>query len=362
MKNQTNTSEVLLPSELERRQIYFWLKKTSSLTAWRRIFKFYQSWAEIMEQSIREADKRGLAEKTSLPESEYILILRGLAHCEEGVIQLGMGDKRVFKFDANGEFEMASRILKYWAEIYHRVETGDNVINEEYTPFWGEFCQRMLILSAAWRECSMPILETRYFEDPAPTTYNSWLLDEIADLSFANKLEVVPDPADSIFVKTNHITPCSGIWEPIDVELKKTSLLTLFVKNNKPQPPFTINGTMNYLHGGSKAPQMTVAIEGDSIDSNTTWRLIWRDDRYGDGNIPQEEQNYLFKSPENISGQAEPAESASEIIWAESGSKAPIAGQWLVDFDLTAKITVAKDDVLPLYQGREVRWILAFKL
>lgn len=296
MRDQTSTSEVLLPSEDERRQIYFWLKKSSSLTAWQRIFKFYKSWAEIVEQSVRAADERGLAEKTSLPESELGLIIRGLAHCEQGVIQLGMGNKRVFKFDANGEFEMASRILKYWVEIKHRVETGDNVINEEYTPLWREFCQRMESLSAAWRECSMPILETRYLEDPAPTTYNSWLLDELADICVTNKFELVPDPIDSVFVRSNEITPYSGIWEPIDAEPMKISLLTLFVKNKIPQPPFTIIGTMNYLHGGSKTPQMTVSIKNESIDSNTMWRLIWRDDRYCDGTIPQEEQNYSFKS------------------------------------------------------------------
>jgi hypothetical protein len=362
MKNKICTSEISLPSELERRQIYFWLKKTSSLTAWRRIFRFYQSWAEIVEQSVREADKRGWAEKTSLPESEYVLILKGLAHCEEGLIRLEKGDKRVFKFDANGDFEMASRILKHWVELEHRIETGDNGINEEYTPFWREFCQTLQALSAAWRECSMPILEHRYFEDPAPTTYNSWLRDELANMSFANQIEVVPEPDDSTFVKTNDLTPFSGIWEPIEAEPNRTSLLTLFIKNQKPQPPFNIIGTMNYLHGGSEAPQMTVSINDESVDLNTTWRLIWRDDRYCDGVIPQEEHSYSFKSPEKILAQAGPNESASEIIWAETGSKAPVAGQWLVESNLTAKITVEKGDALPLYQGREVRWIFAFKL
>ncbi|RZM11347.1 MAG: hypothetical protein EOO88_47005, partial [Pedobacter sp.] len=143
---------------------------------------------------------------------------------------------------------------------------------------------------------SMPILETRYLEDPAPTTYNSWLLDELADICVTNKFELVPDPIDSVFVRSNEITPYSGIWEPIDAEPMKISLLTLFVKNKIPQPPFKIIGTMNYLHGGSKTPQMTVSIKNESIDSNTMWRLIWRDDRYCDGTIPQEEQNYSFKS------------------------------------------------------------------
>lgn len=46
------------------------------------------------------------------------------------------------------------------------------------------------------------------------------------------------------------------IWEPVDVP--KPSSLSLITRAPKPQPPFKIVGAMNYLHGGSKATQITV--------------------------------------------------------------------------------------------------------
>jgi hypothetical protein len=72
----------------------------------------------------------------------------------------------------------------------------------------------------------------------------------------------------------------------------------------KPQGPFTRVGTMNYLHGGSPAP-LAEHIYFDSSDRhgynykefNATWRLIWRDDRYEDGTIPEEEKSYIFVRP-----------------------------------------------------------------
>ncbi len=360
MNSLTSESRFPPPLELERRQIFFWLKKTSSATAWRRMFTFYKAWADTAEDSIREADKHGWNEKTTLPESDYVLILKGLAHCEEGVMSREKGDKRVFKFDANGEFAMASRILNHWLEIEHRIETGDNGVDEAHTPYWREFLQTMKLLSDAWRECSTPILEKHYLEDPAPVTYNAWLVDEISKTSSPDEIGLIPDPAENMFVDTGEVTPFSGIWEPIHGEKKKSSVFSLFRKEPTPQPPFIIIGAMNYLHGGSKAPQVTLSSNEDSVDVDTTWRLLWPDDRYLDGTLPPEELSYTFASSEKILPPVVHVHPVSEM-WARSGTGAPVAGQWLVEADLNSKVTMQKGEVLPLWQGREVRWILAFQ-
>jgi len=54
---------------------------------------------------------------------------------------------------------------------------------------------------------------------------------------------------------------------------------------------------MNYLHGGSPAPQAKQKFGNDRIDVDVTWRLLWWDDRYRDGTIPREEQEYAFLRP-----------------------------------------------------------------
>jgi hypothetical protein len=115
------------------------------------------------------------------------------------------------------------------------------------------------------------------------------------------------------------------------------------------------------LHGGSNAPQMTASINDESIDMDTTWRLIWRDSRYLDHSIPKEELSYSFTGPEKIPDAPPTNRPAGETIWAETGTEAPYSGQWLAESDLNVKIAVEKGAILPSYLGREVRWVLAFK-
>ena len=346
----------MLPSPLERRQIFYWLKRVSSVTAWRRILQYYEIWANATEDSIRVADNQGLANETSLPQSEYALILKCLAHCEEGVNRLAKGDKRVFKFDANGEFAMADRMLSHWIQMLSRIELGENGIKKD-TPLWPEFCETLTSLAQAWGECATEILEPRYLEDSALTLYGQWLQNELATMSFPSQLAPVPDPLDNTFVRTNEYTPYSGIWEPVDIA--KPSMLSLISRAPKPQPPFSIMGAMNYLHGGSRAPQITVETADDNMDLDTTWRLLWRDERYADGTVPEEEAYYHFTKPDKVQPPAPAIWAPEETIWAESGTAASATGKWLVESDLNASLMVTKGEKLPLYQGREVTWVFA---
>lgn len=297
MKTTIDRSMIMLPTDIERAQIFFWLKKVSSATAWRRIFEFYRVWTVSAENSLRVADENGWAGKTAIPTSDYLLILKGLSHCEDGVIQLSKGDKRVFKFDANGKFAMARRILFHWAEMTTRIEQGENIIDENHTPFWVEFCETLTSACQAWQECAQHVLEPRYLDEPGLTLYGDWLRNELALLHFPENLPAPPDPSDNIFIKTGDIIPSSGIWEPVDE--KKTPLTRIFNRAVPPTRPFNPVGAMNYLHGGSKAPRITVETETDNIDFDTTWRLLWSDERYLDEEIPIEEKSYRFNEPQN---------------------------------------------------------------
>jgi len=349
----------MLPNDSERAQIFFWLKKVSSVTAWRRIIKFYTEWAGATETSLRVADENGWADRTAIPTSDYALILKGLAHCEEGVIRLSKGDKRVFKFDANGEFAMARRILFHWAEMTTRIEQGENIIDESHTPLWTEFCETLTSACKAWQECAMHVLEPRYLDDPGLTLYGDWLRNELTLLEFPDYLPCPPDPLHNVFIRTGDVIPSSGIWEPIDE--KKSSLISLFKRVAPPIPPFHPVGAMNYLHGGSKAPKITVETEDDNIDFDTTWRLLWKDERYLDGNIPAEEKYYKFNEPENSSLAIRINPAPEQCVWSESGEIAKASGTWLVESDLNTSIFIEKGAELPLHCGRQVRWVLSFK-
>lgn len=59
---------------------------------------------------------------------------------------------------------------------------------------------------------------------------------------------------------------------------------------------------MNYLHGGSVAPEIGVETGTDNINLCTMWRLLWRDDRYVNGTIPEEDADYRFTKPGKFIG------------------------------------------------------------
>lgn len=288
---------VLLPSAVERQKIFYWLQRISSLTAWRRILGFYEAWAAATENSLRAADEQGWADKTSLPHSEYALILKCLAHCAEGVRRLAEGDKRVFKFDANGEFVMAERMLTHWTQMLGRIDIGESRVNP-YVPLWEPFCLALNRLGYAWGECGPDLLESRFFEDHAPNVYGELLVPLLRKMHFPQHLDPVPDPVANTFVRTGHLIPCSGIWEPINVAKPfKTSMVSMFSRTPDPQPPFEMASVMNYLHGGSNAPQAAAETADDIFEFDTTWRLLWRDDRYLDGSVPAIEAEYELVQP-----------------------------------------------------------------
>ncbi|MDR3163216.1 MAG: immunity 71 family protein [Helicobacteraceae bacterium] len=304
---------LLLPNDLERRQIFHLLKKASSYTAWERILGFYQKWADITEASVREADERGLLPKpskyyttpygvkedqgrTSIVHSDYVDIQKGLALFEEGVARLRKGDKRVFTYGILGDFPKACVQPDYWERLYIRGET----LWDKETPLLEEFFEALFQLQSACGECSCCVLEERdSAENPARCNYGLWEMVFLPKLPYPDPLPEVPEPEKEIVITSGSPVSCSGIWEPVMGGSTKGWLF------KKPQGPFTRAGPMNYLHGISLAPtlQQTYRDPRDKkygceyVETKVAWRLIWRDDRYQDGAIPEEEKDYQFMRP-----------------------------------------------------------------
>lgn len=283
-----------LPTDLERQKIFFWLKKLSSVTAWRRVLEYYEAWAAATQNSLHVAQQNGWNDETSLPQSEYERVTEGLEHCKKAVARLGKGERQVFKFNPDIDFAMARHILSHWSQMLQGIEWDENGIRNN-TPGWLEVRSALTKLAQVWGECGPPILEPHRPQAVQLIIYDASLQAELGGMPFPDELGPVPDPADSIFVRSGDYLPCTGIWEPVD--MPRRSMLGLLMRKPKPQPPFRIAGTMNYLHDGSRAPQLTVKTAQGYMDQDTTWRLLWRDDRYIDGTVPEEEADYRFSRP-----------------------------------------------------------------
>lgn len=344
----------MLPGEQERKQIFYWLKRISSYTAWNRILGYYYAWAKVTEKSVQRASERGWSDKTGITESDLVGILKCVAHCEEGVRRLRKGDKRVFRYDANGEFVMADRRLWHWTSMQWRIEIGENGIDEEHTPYWPEFNYALTQLSEAWGECSPDILEREDLNAPSSTIYGVWLQEWLPKMTFPKVLPEVPDPVKHILIATGKTTPCPGIWEP--VEVPKPKGFHLF-SAPPPEGSLPIVGCMAYLHGGSPAPRAKQETETESLRADVIWRLLWRDDRYEDGTIPEEESVYVFLKPDPSRVAPEPEELRGGLrIWSDTPCPYPSVWQCL-DKPLGPQ-TVAFGVPMPRVQGERVLWRL----
>ncbi|GJI91238.1 Imm72 family immunity protein [Duganella hordei] len=128
---------------------------------------------------------------------------------------------------------------------------------------------------------------------------------------------------------------------------------------NKVGHDFANGAKTSKLLDSATGLEFTFHSTGDSFSLDTTWRLLWRDDRYINGTVPEEEAHYRFTKPDQVQPPAPAIWAPKETVWAESGNTVPFTGKWLVESDLYASVMLQKGEKLPLYQGREVRWVLA---
>lgn len=345
-------SDFMLPSDLERRQIFYWLQKVSSVTAWRRIFMYYKAWITVAENSLLEAERRGWGEKTSLPRSTYLRISKGLAYFEKGVDQLQKGNTA--PFDSYSDLRAAMDLLYMYATNVRRVDEGENGIDEEHTPLWQEYCEAMRSAMTAWHECAYHMVAPRY-HGGGLRFYHQWLKKELQHTPFPGQLDQVPEPSNHIFVRANGRASCAGIWEP--VAAPASSFLSRFTGSWKPRPPLQIVGAMAYFTPYSTAPRISIEDETGSTKLNMAWRLLWRDERYTDGGVPEAETQYRFFEPDGSRPKSSGPPSMDDTVWAESGAAAQLAGKWTIEFD-TYSVMREKGQRLPFVQGTSHRWIL----
>ena len=370
-------NNLLIPDEQERRQMFHLLKKHSSWTAWNRILGYYQKWADITEESVRQADNSGLLPKKPIPSGtismsrtpetedyfaqtsieyrDYIKITKGVALFDEGVRRLANGDKRVFNSDEAGDFfGRAFGYTDYYQTSKNKIDTGD-IGWEKTTPLMKEFFEALGELCNAWGECAHDILESGDPDDSASAFYSLWHIVFLPHYPYPNPLPDVPKPAKIVEVKTGDFIPCSGIWEPVEGSVHI--------------------GAMNYLHGARLAPQLEQSYKDardldlgyDTTTEDVTWRLIWRDDRYEDGTIPAEEQDYQFVEPsppgeKSFLNGPDPEdylkrhnlpnpllEVIPRLLRCEGGDKCPQDGFWWTPAANPGTGHFKKGDVMPNY-------------
>lgn len=294
-----------IPTEHERRALFAWLKQASSLTAWRRLYTFHQVFVDVVRTAYEdEQNTPGLA--TTIPTEWYADVLRSHDAFEVALRRLARGDRRCFAFlGAPGHFSEGIRNVQWWQGMYSGSFSGRNGFDPAESPHWPSIERAMHDCLAALSDIGV-VLQDRLIDNPAPvgslasrlTRPQSSLLKHWASQPALPSVPAGPVP--ELLVPTGGTIPCYGIWEP--VRRSGTGTTAASVPYQLPESRnvdgHTLDGALNYLHGDFAAP--TIAFQEDTPRNDgrpTMWRLVWRDDRYGDRPVPDEEACYVFVRP-----------------------------------------------------------------
>jgi hypothetical protein len=296
-----------IPTEHERRALFAWLRQASSLTAWRRLYSHHQVFVDAVAKAY-EDEQSTPGRAATIPTDWYASVLRSHDAFATALKRLEQGDRRCFTFlGAPGHFSEGILQVQWWQDMYGGSFVGRNGFDIADSPRWPEIAKAMHECLAALSDIGV-VLQSRAIDLPASVSSIEEYLS-IPESSLIkhwhgrSTLAAVPTGVPEILVPTGKVIPCYGIWEPVRIRRRSgtdtmPSGKTCALADSREVDGHTLDGCLNYLHGDFEAP--TIEFEEDDPRNDgrpTTWRLVWRDDRYGENPMPEEESHYVFVQP-----------------------------------------------------------------
>lgn len=373
----------------DRRRLFWSLKRSTSYSAWLRCRQRYSVFVDLMERQCREEPlgrmpPRRLAEKiagveeliaegvllpsdrngmedhyvTKWTAQDYAEAMRGLALYDKGLARLKQGDRSVFLHNSQGALEDAYFCADRAYQIYYLggPKGGDGM------EFHGKYVAAMMAalkwavdnghFAAGGLQRSMADLssavwtETRYIQPSSgPRELLLGTRDELMrdTAHLKEPLPNVPEPTTDDLVYTGQPCPAFGIYEPL-------------VKD----------GVMTYMCQGERALRYGEPQHAPGAGIKVLWRLLWKDDRYVDGRIPDEEVNYYpepVRPPDfsplfgtepifnNPFAAPDHASASDPSLRCEPGQPCPREGFWFTPADANSRRRFGSGERMPAVGG-----------
>ncbi|PPE65843.1 Imm72 family immunity protein [Caldimonas caldifontis] len=345
-------------SEDERRKVFWLLKKYSSYTAWEALAQAYYRFTDAWMTAMRRADDADIDE---FNQDATKSILTGRIGFEKGLARLKKGDRSVWRrsyersYAAWGPLAQAAYQLNFIRKIMDPVE---------YVFDWMKNKEEVIAAAAALEDIRFgqeSVME-RLEQNVAPKSPWSVLatvhpkhrlpMRDPRHLNFPAQLPEVPLPSD-LTVNTGEEVPVDGIYEPEwgepvqpDPGLWARVQAALGVRPSlyEPAPQPLVRrrhiGCMNYLVAHTVAP--TYRDEERDKPWPVTWRLIWKDERYLDGTVPEEEAQYL--APAGPTADARPPSTPA-------GQPCPREGWWFTPAKANSRRHFKAGEVMPDFKS-----------
>jgi Immunity protein 72/Immunity protein 71 len=300
------------PAQRDREALFWWLKRNTSYTALADNAAMWYKFTNEFEIWLRKQDDPSEGDVQTF---KYALDSQ-LCH-EKGLKRLRLGDRSVFDLaSSEGWLGLNNQSL-----IARRLE-------------WVGPAEDMARLGGF----PISLVERNYLADRAEAATGHFTLyqlmgyphgsasDYLAQLTFDT---CVPEPRWDVAFAPGKRAPVDGIYEMVDESGH-------------------IVGAMRYFFKGESSEEdadLEFGPHADERSDNFFWRLIWEDQRYKDGIIPEEEALYPT-----------PAESVSttptrERYRCEAGHPCPREGWWLTPAGSGQRRHFSRNDVMPHLSG-----------
>jgi hypothetical protein len=316
----------------DRRRLFWYLKRQTSYTGWKREAHAFDAFAAVFEKQARDEPvaKSNVSCGDTRWELFYPQVLKGQVLYEKGLQRLLSGDRTVWLYNELGILDDAGTISGHWySELVNHGMRGDHFYDGKYLD---ELTESIKQFSLASRETG--ILQSMMADTPAREAWSTFWKEKFSKLPVPADLLEVPIPTTELLVRTGQDAPVFGIYEP---QIK--------------------DGCMNYLLGGVPAPTIW---ESDGTYAtgkklSVIWRLLWEDNRYVDGQIPSEEEHYF--PPEESVAAPVIASVSNDLVSAFTNETCPQSGEWAVIDNLSAKAIIRQGEKIPQHEGKDVSWV-----
>ncbi|MCX7207804.1 MAG: Imm72 family immunity protein [Proteobacteria bacterium] len=313
-------------TELGRRRLFWIIKKWSSYTVWQYHAEQFDTFVKAYENAI-ETWPKGEAP----PEYNLQFAYKAQALFQQGLAELAKGNRQVWRSMQRGD--------SYLREAEHNAfQAMEGITSEEINRFDGgergipaydEWTPRLEQLRLLKEKA---LIKGEQFVNEPVATYIDWKpIALVGPPSIEGSINVwmsqgtdthgtfppncppTPTPQTTM-IESGDVVPTDGVWE-----------LAL------PQLSLGSTDRLNYLIKGSTAP-WAEDIDRDFDPSKqfvipVTWRLLWQDDRYLDGIIPDESE-YLLSYTDQASESVANINTITASQRVEALQPCPQAGYW----------------------------------
>ena len=288
-----------------RNQVFYLLKKYTSYRYLHKIYELEKKFVNAFEQQLRHpplaVQKQSEGEKES-HEKEFLYYLNDLDCSEKGLKKLL---KTGFRKDAYRKFfegDIQGQIFGRYGDehglvgdiFYQNLGLGEGyaeISNQNHS----EYILKLLIASEMIFATSNTLLNGEYYIlNQFDKDYRKWNYESLFTYKSWPLCKQIVEPVISCpsynndskdEIKSGEEIEISGIYEPW-FNQPVYEKLTQDLNYN----PYV--GCPNYFLEGATATQYK--LEGTDQDYDVKWRLVWEDNRYLDGNISEEEQQYIL--------------------------------------------------------------------